>query len=169
MSHRDFYTENFSQYLMFALNFVSDEQTGKDIVQDTFIKYWKIQDQFDDELSVKAFIYKGVRNGCLNHLRHQKVRSKYQAATGADPSSEDFFMETIIREEVSSIILSEIGKLSQTSRSILLQAIEGYSNEEIAQRMNISVNTVKTHKARSYAVLRRNLEHLRMLITLLGA
>lgn len=166
--HRDFYTENFSHYLLFALNFVQDEEACKDIVQEVFIRYWAIQERFGDEISVKAFIYKGVRNGCLNHIRHLKIRSKYQPASEKDVSSEDFFMETIIREEVASIVIDEIGRLSDTSRTILMQAIEGYSNEEIAQKMNISVNTVKTHKARSYALLRRNLGYLRALVTLLS-
>ena len=73
----------------------------------------------------------------------------------------------MIKEEVASIVFQEINKLSETSRKILFRALEGYSNEEIAVELGVSINTVKTHKARSYIVLRRNLGYLRVLMYLL--
>ena len=76
-------------------------------------------------------------------------------------------MENVIKEEVASIVFQEINKLSETSRKILFRALEGYSNEEIAVELGVSINTVKTHKARSYIVLRRNLGYLRVLMYLL--
>lgn len=56
-------------------------------------------------------------------------------------------MENVIKEEVANIVLQEINKLSETSRKILFKALDGYSNEEIAEELGVSVNTVKTHKA----------------------
>ena len=119
---KDFFTENFPLYLQFALKYIADEEVCKDIVQEAFIKYWKQENNFKDEVSSKAYLYKSIRNGCL------------------------------------------INKLSETSRKILLRSLDGYSNEEIAEELGVSVNTVKTHKARSYIVLRQNLGHLRSLV-----
>ena len=70
-------------------------------------------------------------------------------------------MEHVIKEEVSRIILKELDHLSETGKKIILRSLEGYSNEEIAQELDISINTVKTHKARSYILLRKNLEYLK--------
>lgn len=160
---KDFYSENFSHYLLFACHYIADEDTGKDIVQEAFISYWKRQENFEDELSVKAFLYKTIRNGCLNQLRHHHIRDKYFNSLPEDWESEDFFMENVIREEVSDIIIKELEKLSETGRKIILRSLDGFSNEEIAGELQISVNTVKTHKARSYIILRKNLEYLRLL------
>lgn len=168
-NQKDFYTENFSHYLLFACNYIADEELSKDIVQDAFINYWKQQGRFEDELSVKAFLYKSIRNGCLNQIRHYNIRSQYFKSLPEDWEAEDFFMTNVIKEEVSDIILNEIGKLSETSRKILLRAFEGFSNEEIAKELEISVNTVKTHKARSYIVLRKNLEYLRNIVVLISS
>lgn len=166
-SDQNFYTEYFSHYLIFALNYINDEETCKDIVQEVFIKYWEIQSRFTDELSSKAFLYKSVRNGCLNYIRHSNIRKKYHECNEQHVESEDFFMDTVIKGEVASILTREIGKLPETGRKILMQAIEGYSNEEIAVNMRISINTVKTHKARSYIILRKNLEYLKTLLLFL--
>lgn len=164
---KDFYSDNFSHYLLFACNYIPDEDISKDIVQDAFINYWKQQDNFEDELSVKSFLYKSIRNACLNQLRHQNIRSQYFNSLPKDWESEDFFMENVIQEEVSRIILDELAKLSETGRQVILRSLEGLSNEEIAGELNISINTVKTHKARSYIILRKNLEYLRIFLPFL--
>lgn len=164
---KDFYTENFSHYLLFACNYIPDEDICKDIVQDVFINYWKQQENFKDELSVKAFLYKSIRNGCLNQIRHHHIRKQYFSSLPGDWETEDFFMENVIKEEVSGIILQEIDKLSETSRKIILRSLEGLSNEEIAKELQVSINTVKTHKARSYITLRKNLEYLRDILIFL--
>lgn len=167
-TQKDFYTENFSHYLLFACRYIADEEISKDLVQEAFISYWKQQDNFTDELSVKAFLYKTIRNSCLNQIRHHHIRNQYFNTLPPDWESEDFFMENVIREEVSHLVLQEINKLSETSRKILLRSLDGLSNEEIAKELQISINTIKTHKARSYITLRKNLEYLRYIILLLG-
>ena len=152
---KDFFTENFPLYLQFALKYIADEEVCKDIVQEAFIKYWKQENNFKDEVSSKAYLYKSIRNGCLNQLRHRDIRRKYYESLPEDWESEDYFMENVIKGEVADIVLKEINKLSETSRKILLRSLDGYSNEEIAEELGVSVNTVKTHKARSYIALRR--------------
>lgn len=168
-NQKDFYTENFSHYLLFACHYIPDEEISKDIVQDAFITYWKQQDNFEDELSVKSFLYKSIRNGCLNQLRHHNIRNQYFNSLPSDWESENFFMENVIKEEISSILLKEIDKLSETGRKVILRSLEGFSNEEIAEELQISVNTVKTHKARSYITLRKNLDYLKNIIVFLSA
>ena len=137
---------------------------SEDIVQEAFINYWKQENSFNDEVALKAYLYKSIHHGCLNQLRHKSIREKYFESLPEDWESEDYFMENVLKEEVASIVLKEINNLSETSRDILLRSLEGYSNEEIANELSVSINTVKTHKARSYIILRRNLGHLRALL-----
>ena len=162
-----FFESYFSLFLQFALKYIADEEVCKDIVQESFINYWKQDRNFDDEIALKAYLYKSINNSCLNQLRHRNIRKRYFESLPKDWESEDYFMENVIKEEVASIVFQEINKLSETSRKILFRALEGYSNEEIAVELGVSINTVKTHKARSYIVLRRNLGYLRVLMYLL--
>lgn len=66
-------------------------------------------------------MYKSIRNGCLNQLRHENVRKKYFESLPDDWESEDYFMENVIKEEVANIVLQEINKLSETSRKFYLR------------------------------------------------
>ena len=152
IKEKEFFESYFSLFLQFALKYIPDEETCKDIVQEAFIKYWRQENNFNDEITLKTYLYKSIRNGCLNQLRHENVRKQYFES---------------LPDEVANIVLQEINKLSETSRKILFKALDGYSNEEIAEELGVSVNTVKTHKARSYIMLRQNLGHLRVLLFLL--
>ena len=167
IKEKEFFESYFSLFLQFALKYIPDEETCKDIVQEAFIKYWRQENNFNDEIALNTYLYKSIRNGCLNQLRHENVRKKYFESLPDDWELEDYFMENVIKEEVANIVLQEINKLSETSRKILFKALDGYSNEEIAEELGVSVNTVKTHKARSYIMLRQNLGHLRVLLFLL--
>ena len=100
----------------------------------------------------------------MNQLRHKNIRDRYLNSLPEDWETEDYFMENVIREEVADIVLKEVDKLSETSRKIILRSLDGFSNEEIAEEFGVSVNTIKTHKARSYIILRKKLEHLRFLL-----
>mgnify|MGYP000389141264 CR=1 FL=1 len=48
---KDFFTENFPLYLQFDLKYIADEEVCKDIVQEAFIKYWKQENNFKDEVN----------------------------------------------------------------------------------------------------------------------
>ena len=48
-----------------------------DVVQDAFVDLWEKRADFRGEYAVKAYLYKAVRNDCLNLMRHQQVEDKY--------------------------------------------------------------------------------------------
>ena len=56
--------------------------------------------------------------------------------------------------------------MSEQARRIVLQTMEGASNAEIAERLEISVNTVKTLKLRAYRILRERLKGVQWLLFL---
>lgn len=77
IKEKEFFESYFSLFLQFALKYIPDEETCKDIVQEAFIKYWRQENNFNDEIALKTYLYKSIRNGCLNQLRHENVRKKY--------------------------------------------------------------------------------------------
>lgn len=163
-----FFDHHFPLFVSFAENFNIEAAVCQDIVQDIFIKYWDQKEQFDHYLAVKAYFYTSIRNQCLNYLKHEIVHSKFVENQSSEIESVEYFWDTIIKEEALRIVYEEVQRLSKMENKILLLALSGLSNEEIAVKLNISINTVKTHKARSYQVLRKRLGHLRQLILLLG-
>lgn len=72
-----------------------------------------------------------------------------------------------MEEEVHALIYETIKGLSVQSRRVVLMTMEGYSNPEIAEKLQISPNTVKTLKLRAYRTLRERLSGVHWLMFLL--
>ena len=129
--------------------------------QEAFVALLEQGCTFDNEYLAKGFLYKTLRNKCLNHLRHEQIRSRYAEMQAAhykrersEKKSEEFFIDAIMREESSLIISQAIEGLPEMGRQVLNMSVEGLSNQEIADVLGISINTVRTHKSRAYKVLR---------------
>ena len=78
------------------------------------------------------------------------------------------FEDTVLEEEVHRIVAQEIEKLPEEQRKVVYFHMEGKNNLEIAEIMQISVNTVKTHKARARKTLKNKLDNLFIITVLLG-
>lgn len=109
--------------------------------------------------AVKAFFYISVRNSCLDFIKHCKVEDRYRNQNQMKDASESF-LEEVIKKESYSEMYNQINNLPEMGKKVLLLSLHGNSNEEIAGILNIALNTVKTHKARAYKFLRKNLHEL---------
>lgn len=80
-----------------------------------------------------------------------------------DPRLEDnteSVLNVMIEEEDHREVIAAISKLPKERRRVVELSMAGFSQEEIAEKMAISVNTVKTQKRKAYAFLREELKHL---------
>ena len=162
-----FYREYFALFVSFACSLLPSEEECKDVVHDVFVSYWNSRAEFDDLIAVRAFFYRSIRNKCLNVIRHKRVHEKYLTESLKQKESDDAIYETILKKEAFHLIHREIRKLTGMEQKVLLLSLEGKSNEDIAEILGITLSTVKSHKSRSYAELRKKLSYLRLLIILL--
>jgi RNA polymerase sigma-70 factor (ECF subfamily) len=135
-------------------------------VQDAFIGLWERREELLSSDAIKSYLYSTVRNLSLNYLRREDMKKRNESNLLA-LSSDWYFQDSLLKEEVHSQIYEEIKKLSPRSREIIILAMNGASNEDIASQLGISVNTVKTHKLRGYNVLRERLKGIHWLLLLL--
>lgn len=153
----EFFRTYYPMFVSFARNFVQCHETCEDLVQEAFATLLEQGYTFENEYLVRGFLYKTLRNKCLNHLRHEQIRNRYselQIARHKQKQSEEFFIDAIMQEESSVIIAQAIESLPAMGRRVLSLAVDGFSNQEVADVLGISVNTVRTHKARAYKILR---------------
>lgn len=151
------FEEYFNALCAFSYKYIADQSETKDIVQDVFISCWEHNKEFDHINSIKSFLYTSARNKCLNHLKHKVVKQKYEAALIYELESEQFFTNRIIEEEAFNQLYAEIKDLPESAQNIMLLALKGLKNREIAEKLDISENTVKTHKKIAYAKLKTKL------------
>lgn len=137
----------------FADQIISDSATAEDIVQEAFIKFWQRNTEIPDLPAIKTFLYVMVRNACLNHLKHQKVAKKFAETQVTE--AED---AAVLKAEVWGEVHRAIASLPEGCRNVFkLSYLEGLKNQEVADELKISVNTVKTQKARALALLKLRL------------
>jgi RNA polymerase sigma-70 factor (ECF subfamily) len=72
----------------------------------------------------------------------------------------DSFLEAVFKKEVYREIYQEVNKLPEMAQKVLRLTLRGKNNQEIANQLGIAINTVKTHKNRTYKILRKNLQDL---------
>lgn len=157
---KDFFNIYYPELTSFASKYIANLTVCEDIVQEVFISFWEKQKNFSNMYAVKAFFYTSTRNSCFDYIKHSKVEEKYRIQNKTQDEASESFLEEVIRKEAYSEIYSEINKLPEMGKKVLLLSLKENSNEEIAEILNIAINTVKTHKARAYKVLRRNLNEL---------
>lgn len=160
--------DRFNKRLLYvAQGIVSEYGLAEDIVQDIFWKLWDRREYFSDVQSIKAFLYLSVKNACRNHYKHAKVVEKYLTRQ-ENPVENDAILSKIIEAEVMESLYHAIEKLPTGCREVVnLRYFEGMSIQEVAEQLNISVNTVKTQKMRALKSLRWQLKSLSISIATL--
>jgi RNA polymerase sigma-70 factor (ECF subfamily) len=129
-------------------------EVSKDIVQDVFIKLWERDMKISSKVTMKPFMYVTVRNACINYIR-QKNREEKRILDYAVLNSDSLFEYNVMEEDVSYKLFKAVDQLSPRSKEAILLTVQEYSNQEIATKMKVSINTVKTLKQRSYQRLRQ--------------
>ncbi|RRB00873.1 RNA polymerase sigma-70 factor [Larkinella rosea] len=165
------FNEFYDRLVYFSLQLVKDQDQAQDIVQDAFIKYWQEREfVLADRIAVKNYLYSTVRNASLNAIRHGKVVEEYVRQQGTSEPEERSILEAIISAEVMAEIHIAIAALPENYRQIsVMSYLEGKKNQEIADELGMSINTVKKQKHRALELLRHRLSPELFTLLLMGA
>ena len=151
-----FFEDYFEAVYRFARKYTQNDSIARDIAQDTFVRFYEKKNNFNNIEKARSFVYITAHNLCLDYLKHQKIEYQYTRAQALKESSYSFLHE-ITYQETLRLLRHAIYKLPPQSREIIIQSLEGKNNNEIADSLNISVNTVKTLKKSAYKKLKNTL------------
>jgi len=151
---KDLFDNYFNALTAFGYKFVPDQDMVEDMVQDVFIVCWEKREDFNHINALKSFLYTSVKNKCLNHLKHKAVQNKHESALAYELESDHYFANHVIEEETFNLLHAEIKELPRSAQEIMMLALNGLKNQEIADELNISLNTVKTQKKIAYSKLK---------------
>ena len=154
-----YYVTYYDALCLFATRIIKDEEICRDIAQNVFINLWKARGTIESELHLKMYLYQSMRHRCMNYLKSLQLEEKYRYEYRLLESEEDY-RNMVVEEEVHRLVMEEINLLPEEQRRVILLHLEGKRNIEIAEAMEISVNTVKTHKARARQQLKVKLKDL---------
>lgn len=87
----------------FATKYLNEDTMIDDVVQDAFVDLWEKRTDFRGEYAVKAYLYKAVRNDCLNLMRHQQVEDKYAKRVSVEEEGTESFLDRIRVGDISDL------------------------------------------------------------------
>ena len=143
--------------VVYALKFLPQQEEAEDVVQEVFIKFWERKrfDMIDNYL--RSYLYQSVRNRCLNVLESRAGIIMKPVDSILEFSDTEMPDETEWNSRIDEIY-REVDKLPDRTREIFTAIVlNGKRYKEVADDLDISVNTVKTSLSRALTALRSNL------------
>ena len=141
------YEENAASLLMFAKRFIPTD-AAEDVVHDVFLEVWNLSGEKED-LPTYAYLFKAVRNRCLNKLKREQVKDQYIQSTQIDNQllGLDFYQsheKLLIDKEGLQLLHDQIEALPEKCRIIFkMSYFEEKKNAEIAEILSLSIRTVE--------------------------
>ena len=151
------FKSEFKGLVYFAVQYVKDLDTAKEIVQEAFFAIWQKKETIDLSKPVKSYLTSAVRNKCLNYLRdHKKFNSEIIDFEDIRTEMEETGSDKLVEAEIRNRIIAAIDELPEKCREIfLLSRHENLKYMEIAERCEISIKTVETQMSKA-------LQHMRI-------
>ena len=157
----------FPSLAVLAIRILGDEDLGKDIVQEAFVKLWENKDQeFENENAFTVYMYVLVKNACISQLRKNTKYNHLSIDEGLRVPNQEILNE-VLTQETYRLLYKAINELSPQAQEIINLSLKGYKNQDIVDELNISINTVKTVKKRAYQALRNKLGSIFTLLLLI--
>jgi len=147
----------YAQLVGVAENMLRERAAAEDAVQDVMVELWRRRGSLAVETSIRAYLFRAVRNRALNQIRHQRVAptADPEAAerVATPPADRDF--ET---RELKTVLRKAVANLPERCREVFeLSRVQGLPYAEIANVMGISIKTVEAQMGKALRTLRVDL------------
>ena len=160
----EIYQRYWSSLYRYAYNVINNHQVCEDIIQEIFLDLWSRKNEVLIA-NLKAYLYKSVKFQIFKYLRHNEVEKKHLSLLNKVQfvnQTEDY----INLEDLEKMLDKSISKLPAKCREIFyLSRFEQKSYQEIADKLNISTQTVKNQVSKALKFIRGSINSLTVLLT----
>lgn len=150
----------YSKLCSYANGFLKDLDASEEIVQEVMLKVWINRENLEIRSSVQSYLFRAVRNGCLNVMKHVNIREEYKSFREREDSTlQRSHEEEMMVTELEVKIREAIDRLPiERRRVFVLSRYEGMTYHEIATQLGISPKTVENQMGKALKFLREELE-----------
>lgn len=160
---------NYSRRLYkFSIAILKSSEEAENIVQEVFLNLWLNREKIEKGSSVKYYIFTIAYNSSISIIRKRIKESRFieYLRTLQDINQEPVDMQ-IEYNELEEKLTMIIDSLPERQKEVyLLHRIEGLKYSQIAERLNISVNTIENHISRALKTIREKLGNYSLLAIL---
>lgn len=160
-----FFKKYYNRLYNYVFEILKDSLAAEEIVEELFFKVWEQRSHINIQTSPVAYLFRTAYNNSVNYIKHKKVEDKYLAYQSQrsiaelEKANNSFPLSTLIEKEFEVKLQKSLEKLPDQCRQIFVMSrIEGKKNQEIAENLQVSVNTVKTQLLRALTRLRKDLK-----------
>jgi RNA polymerase sigma-70 factor (family 1) len=153
-----YYKEHYKYFFLTACKYLGDAAPAQEVVNDVFLRLWQDAGRLEIQSSLKAYLYRSVVNRCLNELektkrdrkQHQGLVRRFEEATEWKEMEDN---------ELKVRLYQAIDQLPEQCRKVFrMSRFEELKQQEIADRLHISIKTVKNHITHALQQLYRVLD-----------
>lgn len=144
LAFTEIYNRYWAEMYYHTFRMLKDEDSSKDVVQDVFSTLWLKSSTLNINIKLSGHLYISVRNKVLNLIAQDKVRNDYLSAVATFVTESTNEASLFDERQILEIVEAEIRNLPPKMREIFeLSRKDNLSHKEIAERLNLSDQTVK--------------------------
>lgn len=136
-----------------AYRVLGHKEDAEEVTQEVFVNVYRKLNTFEFQSALKTWIYRMTVNSAINYAkkrsrytdRHMEYDGRQDAAAPQSPAE-----DVVEREGREQMLNDMLAELNEDQRAcLILRAVQGLSYEEIAQTLDININTVRTRLKRA--------------------
>lgn len=143
----NFYVNNADSLITFLTRIIGNEEDAKEVVQDTFVMLWENCESINPHTTIEGFLFGTAKNLAFRMIRARGRESDFNREIGMmQEEYADLADGELITEEMALLIDSVVKRMPPKRREVFeLSRNEGLTYNEIAERLDITYGTVRTH------------------------
>jgi RNA polymerase sigma-70 factor (family 1) len=147
-----------NQLFTYLFKITKSAETSEEMVLDVFLKIWHGKEAIPQIENFDAFLYRVAHNKAIDFLRSVKRNPVLQQQVWdlmQEPPSGENADESLLFKNTEAIITAAVNSLTPQRQKVFILHHQGLTNEEIAERLQLSRNTVRNHLAASVDFIRK--------------
>jgi len=140
-----------------ALRYIKDPDVAQDIVQHVFLRVWENRDHLSVDLNLRNYLITTAVNKIKNYVRDNNVAVRGNYEWAQMRLSDTNILDKLHFEGQVTDLMNAIKQLPDQRREICLLKLNDLSNQEIADKMGITIQTVKNHYSLALKQLKESL------------
>jgi len=149
-----------------ALNYLQNTEDAEEVTQDVFVKIYNSLNNFNQKSSYKTWIYRITINQCLDFLKQKNSQKRFFIFGKKSQNEQEYLNSSTFEhpgilmenQEDAALLFAVFNTLTENQKTaFLLSKLDGLSNPEIAEIMQLSISSVESLIFRAKASLQQKL------------
>ena len=151
-----------------ALHYLQNVEDAEEITQDVFVQVHNSLDSFKEKSSLKTWIYRITINKSLDFIKHKNSVKRFFIFGKKSENEKELEILSnfehpgidLVNKENAAILFKVINELTENQKTaFILSKLDGLSNTEISEIMNVSISSVESLVFRAKTTLKEKLSN----------